>query len=292
MDDQSIRRLMIDVALTQDEELDCVSVEPHLEEAAAGGRMSADLDAHLRRCAPCREVFDSLQAMAAFEAADDLPAIDLLWEQLRPLTRDGATTAQPAIEASPRAVAPRPVALDVNTSQGWFTRLSNALFGPTPSFAPAALSLALVLAGVGWWQALETRGAVADLRAEVSELQVTAAEADETMKMVALVNRSNFAQAENGSWARIIYHNDLDQGMVYAGELPELAEGQEIACWLIDDEGNAVLAWQGDEFEGSAEQSWWPVEVEGSMGDFNAMRITLEPTHDTVIEIPFSEQNS
>ena len=289
MDEQSLRRLMMDVALTQEEELDDEAVAAHMEEAAETGERSAELDAHLRRWAPSREVFDALQAITAMEAADALPSLEALWDELRPLTRDGgATTAAPVAPATAPRVPESP------GPEGWWTRLSHSLFGPAPSFAPAALAVAVLFAGIGWWQALQTREAVTALSTQVTDLQKTAAEYDDMIEMVRRVNRSNFAQAADGSWARIIYHDDLDRGMVYAGSLPEATEGQQFACWLIDDEGNAMLAWEGSEEDLQASpdgQVWWPVEMDQPFGDYHAMILTLEPSHEVVVEIPFSEQN-
>ncbi len=294
MDEPSIRRLISHVASTNEDELDCEAAEPWMEEAADASTIPTRLAHHLRRCPACAEIFAALRAAVSLERSASLPSVHELWHDIRAACREPqAVDVQPSATDSP-ALAPAPLSVDLPAPTPAPTarrRLFAFLAGGGAGSAgrplvPALLSLIVLLGAAGWWQAWRMNGRLAGMQAVMVE-------AESFEDMVRLVNRSSFGQADSGAWARIIYHDDLERGMVYAGALPVLMDGQEIACWMVGRDGSKELAWQGvHEESDTADQSWWPVTVSGPLRDYATMIMTVEPTGDVLVEVPFTDPNS
>ncbi len=290
-----IQRLLSDHA----EDLDCTAVVDiiarYVDLEVAGDAPGLDLPGipiHLDLCPHCAEMYEALSQVARLEACGQLPDVDALWHELAvlagappaavpatlPSSDAGRAPPQPAIPApawaadTPRSDVARAVRPGWALRSGWTRDLRPM------AAAQAALAVAAAAAGVAWWHAR------AEAVRMTTALEQTALQHHAEMAEISQMSSDAFASEPDGSWTRVLFDPGRDRAVLFAGNLPPLADGEWIECWLKKPDGRADLAGRFDDVEPTL--NYWLLAAGGPVRQDTTLVVTIEPSHRPLFEVP------
>ncbi len=288
MGSDRVRSLVAAIFNTRDVEIDCqrfMDVVATYVDAEVGGLGTADVEAtvphHARMCPACAELYEALHHVAALEADGALPSADELWAELEAMvsTSPPHTTAADAGPgqgadrgrdssgqhgSSSRAPGGARGGPDIGAArQGWLGGWRQSVSrqglsrGWGPVTAAAALAIIAVLS-VGW---ARSRGEAAELR--------------QALNRVASSQVTRAASNEDGAWLRVDYAPAESGFVVWTGDLHEKSGVDRFRCWLIGKDGSRTAVGNFDMAD--HDSSWWMMEADGPMKEYEAVVITREP---------------
>lgn len=283
-----MRSLVAAIFNTRDEEIDCqrfMDVVAAFVDAEVGGLGTTDVEAtvphHVRMCPACAELYEALHHVAALEADGALPSADELWAELetmvstsppdatavgagRPRGADWDRDSSGQHDSSSRTPAGARGGPGIGAARqswlgGWRQGVSRhpLSVGWGPVTAAAALAMMVVLS-VGW----------ARSRSEAAALR-------QALNRVANSRVTRMASNEDGAWLRVDYAPAESGFVVWTGDLHEKSGVDRFRCWLIGKDGSRTAVGNFDMTD--HDTSWWMMEADGPMGEFEAVVITREP---------------
>ncbi len=162
---------------------------------------------------------------------------------------------------------------------------------PAPGWG--ALALASVVAiglGLGWWQAdargRAARGRLTAMRAMLlDQARREIGDNPEMADILSKVDRVTVGRSEDGVWVRVFYSPNYDRAVVFLGEMPKLARGQQLEGWLQRSGAPAKSTGKMTAAALSADEFYWAIPCRGPISDDTTFVLTLEPDHEPVVSV-------